>query len=115
MDKHLEGSKADPYFKVFLDDFYYFTSPAAKQSLQCSIVFELPGLRVSHSRVMRLDWYDKDKVGSDDPIGTVQMSVESMMKNHAHRLGVRQMPGTKSAPKGLEQMSVSAGVKSYNA
>ena len=112
MDKHFEGSKCDPYFKFYMDDYFFYQSAHQKQTLSASYIFELPEVRVVPCKNIRIEFFDKDSMGSDDVIGSVSMDIFDVRMGKVRNFGMSAMG--KNKIKGLEDMRVSVGVVQRN-
>lgn len=71
-DSILAGGKCDPYFILFLDDkkLYGDRNLALKNTLQAKWLFELKSRELLESKIIRIEWYDKDSIGNDHHIGS---------------------------------------------
>lgn len=83
MDGLLSGGACDPYFQLFLDDecVYGEKSLAIKNSRNGSWDFRLPADLIRNSKMIKINWFDMDKTGKDDYIGTSKISTSQALRS----------------------------------
>lgn len=81
-DSYLAGGKCDPYFILFLDDkkIYGDRTLALKNTLQAKWLFELKSIDLLNSKIIRIEWYDKDAIGNDSHIGSSSTTTLSALE-----------------------------------
>ena len=110
MDSGFEGSKTDPYFKLYMDGKRMYISEKKKKDLNPHYEFSLPGVRVNalpEQSDWHMEWFDSD-MNADDAIGTCSGKVDFLKTKRVLKNGLVAFQGIKEKeiPKDLDKTVV---------
>jgi len=90
MDSTLTGGKCDPYFKFEVDgkSLYGNSKLAKSNKLAAAWSFSIPSYSIKTSKTISVKFYDRDRIGKDELIGSVEFSTAQL----ASRLVLTNIP-----------------------
>jgi len=78
-------SKVDPYFKLYVDGFHVYGTRDHAQSGKKDAFwdFPVPQARLWQARLIRIEWFDKDKMSKDDMLGVSEFQAAELRSKQA--------------------------------